>query len=451
MAAHPAIPADFPMGPLQYISLAVIALAVIAVIRGLEVRLTLFAAALIIGALAGEAPAVFRTFLDTFSNEKFFLPIGSAMGFAYVIRHTGCDQHLVRLLVAPVRRMRSLVVPGVVLVAFVVNIPVISQTSTAVCVGPVALPLLRAAGMSPISAGATLCLGASIGGELLNPGAPELRTIAAKTGTPAVTLSRETIPPLLFPALAAATVTHWLLTRWLERRRRQESTNPQPDQPDGINIIKAAVPLVPLFLLFLTGPPIQAITIPQHWLTLDPEKYDARLIALAMLTGVLAAALTTPQKATDSLKQFFEGAGHGFAVIVSLIVTANCFGEAIRHSGLADELGQLIQSSPKMLIPLAAAAPLAFAFISGSGMASTQSLYGFFHEPAVVLQQDPDHVGAVVSLASAAGRTMSPVAAVVLMCASMTETRPFALVKRLAPPLLSGLLFAVALRMLHVI
>ncbi|MFO0825685.1 MAG: hypothetical protein U0792_21620 [Gemmataceae bacterium] len=49
----------------------------------------------------------FREFLATFSNEKFVVPICSAMGFAYVLRHTGCERHLVLLLVKPLRRVRD--------------------------------------------------------------------------------------------------------------------------------------------------------------------------------------------------------------------------------------------------------------------------------------------------------------------------------------------------------
>ena len=88
-----------------------------------------------------------------------------------------CDKHLVELLVKPLRYFRPLVLPGIVLVAFVVNIPLISQASTAVAAGIVLIPLARAAGLAPITIGAALVLGCSIGGELLNPGAPELRTI----------------------------------------------------------------------------------------------------------------------------------------------------------------------------------------------------------------------------------------------------------------------------------
>jgi DcuC family C4-dicarboxylate transporter len=81
-------------------------------------------------------------------------------------------------------------------------------------------------------------------------------------------------------------------------------------------------------------------------------------------------------------------------------------------------------------------------------MASTQSLYGFFAGPALELGSDPVQVGAVVSLAAAAGRTMSPVAAVTLLCAALTASNPIDLVKRVAPPLLAGVTVMVVVAIL---
>jgi DcuC family C4-dicarboxylate transporter len=118
---------------------------------------------------------------------------------------------------------------------------------------------------------------------------------------------------------------------------------------------------------------------------------------------------------------------------------------SIQAAGLARSLGNLIEQVPGLIKPLAAFVPLTFAAISGSGMASTQSLYGFFHHPAVALGLDPVDIGALVSLGSAAGRTMSPVAAVVLMCAALTQTNPFTLVRRV--PLLTGVAVVVLLRL----
>jgi len=65
------------------------------------------------------------------------------------------------------------------------------------------------------------------------------------------------------------------------------------------------------------------------------------------------------------------------------------------------------------------------------------------------LQVSPLDVGAIVSIASAAGRTMSRVAAVTLMCASLTGTNPFELVRRVALPLLGGMIVVISLALLR--
>jgi DcuC family C4-dicarboxylate transporter len=492
------------MGFEQILALIIVGAAVALVVKGWDVRLVLLGAALLIAAVAGDVPLVVREFLATFSNEKFVVPICSAMGFAYVLRHTGCDRHLVMLLINPLRHFRLLLVPGVIASGFIVNIPLVSQTSTAVCLGAVVVPLMRAAGYSMATIGACLLLGASIGGELLNPGAPELLTVFKATGVPTTTMASEYIPPLLFTQLAIAACVFWALSFWWEHKAKHAAAQgsvvnldsavaSSEDQgsadkggatsnsvtrhretpahhgaspflsdhtaagavevPGTINWLKAMIPFVPLVLLFAAAPPFNFIDIPDAWViaplpdgSRDPA-YSSRLIGLAMLIGVLAAALVTPDKARDSVKEFFAGAGYGFANVVSLIVTANCFGKAIQAAGLASSLGHLIDRVPGLIKPLAAFVPLTFAAISGSGMASTQSLYGFFHDPAVALGLDPVAIGALVSLGSAAGRTMSPVAAVVLMCAALTQTNPFTLVRRVAVPLLTGITVVVLLRL----
>ena len=461
-------------------ALVVVVVAVGLVVRGWDVRLVLLGAALLLAGMTGllgggEAFAplatVVREFLGTFSNEKFVIPICSAMGFAYVLRYTGCECHLVLLLVKPLRSVRWLLVPGVVLVGFLVNIPVISQTSTAVCIGPVVVPLMRAAGYSMATIGACLLLGASVGGELLNPGAPELLTIFDRTGTPTPQQVKQYLPELVFVQLGVASVVAWAMSFWWERTGEGSSVeSPQgtdapagsplagatTSPPDRIDVWRALVPLVPLVLLFAAGPPLHLFDVPDDWIAplkagkRDPS-YSSRLIGLAMVIGVGAAMVVAPGKARGCIKQFFDGAGYGFANVVSLIVTATCFGKAIESAGLAAVLGRVIADAPGLLQPLAALVPLLFAAVSGSGMASTQSLYGFFYDPAIAAGQDPTAVGAMVGVGSAAGRTMSPVAAVTLMCGTLTHTNPFTLAKRVAVPLLSGISVVIALRMWGVI
>jgi DcuC family C4-dicarboxylate transporter len=249
------------------LGLMVIAVAVYAVIRKADVRMVLIPAALALGTLAGDPMAIVQKFLATLADGKFVVPICTAMGFAYVLRFTECDQHLVQLLVKPLRRVRFLLIPGAVLVGFLVNIPVISQTSTAVAIGFVLIPLLLAARISPITAGAALLLGSSIGGELLNPGAPEYGTIAKELDTVNIAVTRTDVVsstlPLDLAQLVVATAVFWLLSVRAEtaHRRKQEALTGAATVPTvaaapaavvednpafRVNLLKAAVPLLPL-------------------------------------------------------------------------------------------------------------------------------------------------------------------------------------------------------------
>ncbi|HEY0075087.1 MAG TPA: C4-dicarboxylate transporter DcuC [Abditibacteriaceae bacterium] len=440
--------------------LVIIALAVYAVIRRVDVRLALLLAAVALGAISQTLPTITQRFFATLTDGKFVIPICSAMGFAYVLRHTQCDRHLVHLLTNPLKHGRVFLIPGAVLVAFFVNIPIISQTSTAVAVGAVLVPLLLAARVSPETTGATLLLGASIGGELLNPGAPEFRTITAEAANLGIKLDPslcvQAMLPLLLVHVPIATGLFWLQSHKVEKlwAAQQEPTVAEKAVEDNfkINFFKALVPLVPLALLIIVGKPWELIPIPESWLVDSkdaPGTFDSRLIGAAMIVGVLCAALAAPRQAKELAGTFFEGAGYAYANVISIIVAATCFGEGVKNIGLDKVIGDFVTQQPGALLPLAGFVPLGFGFVSGSGMASTQSLAAFFIVPGQELNLSPQATGAVVALGAAAGRTMSLVAAVTLMCSQLTDTPPDRLVRRVAFPLLVGMAATVIFAMLR--
>lgn len=449
------------------IGIAIIAAAVYAVLRKVEVRLALLLAALALGFVAGDVPGIVRKFFSTLTASQYIVPLCCSMGFAYVLRHTLCDQHLVHALSRPLRKARTLLIPGAVVVGFLVNIPVISQSSCAVAIGSVLIPLLLLTRISPVTAGAALLLGASVGGELLNPGAPEYRTVVKGisglgTTPPLGTALVQHTMPFVLLQLVVSLAVFWVLSlraeaaHAKERARIEEMEEHQPHLPGfKVNPFKAAVPVLPLVLLFLVAPPLELIRVPHDWLVsakeaADPltNPFDSRLIGAAMLVGVIAAALSDRRTIGGVMKAFFDGAGYALTHIVSLIIAAACFGEGVKLIGIDRLIGHAVAAWPHGLIPAAGLLPLGFGIICGSGIASTESLYAFFAAPALKLGISPQTLGAVVALGSAAGRTMSPVAAVTLMSASLTETDPAALVKRVAPPLLAGLLVVVIAAMI---
>jgi DcuC family C4-dicarboxylate transporter len=297
---------------------------------------------------------------------------------------------------------------------------------------------------------------------LFNPGAPELNTVAKPTGTSPSVLAREHLPWVVVPQLAVGTLVFWALSRWWWKSEGPPA-NAAATPVGRINWLKAAVPLVPLVLLMLSGPPLNLLTIPDPWLAeADPalpsaaaekavrKMANGRLVGLAMVIGSIVAAATSPKQASGAAKAFFEGAGYGFANIVSLIIVAVAFGTAVEKAGFKDLIGQWVTAAPWLLVPLAVLLPWAFAVASGSGMASTASLYEFFYRADAPPGANED-VGALVSIGSAAGRTMSPVAAVAVMCGRLTDTTPWALAGRVAVPLLAGLAVVIVLRMCGVV
>lgn len=443
----------------------IITAAVYAVIKKVDVRLSLLLAALALGIVAGKPTSIVHKFFTALTSASYIIPLCCSMGFAYVLRHTMCDQHLVHALAKPLRRARVFLIPGAVIVGFLVNIPIISQTSSAVAIGSVLIPLLLLARISPVTAGAALLLGASIGGELLNPGAPEYRTVvkavtAMGAAPPTSTAMVQHTMPFAFLQLTVALGVFWAISlraeaaHAKERQRAEVLEAHEPDLPAfKVNPFKAVIPVIPLLLLFLVAPPLLLVHVPQEWLVsakdaADATAFDSRLIGAAMLIGVLAAAVTDRRAAPGVMGAFFEGAGFALAHIVSIIVAATCFGEGVKQIGIDKVVGQAVALWPRGLLPAAGFLPLAFGAIAGSGIAATESLYSFFAAPAQSLGVSPEHIGTMVSIGSAAGRTMSPVAAVALMSASLTETSPGDLVKRVAPPLLIGMAAVVLVGML---
>ncbi len=170
--------ASFGLTPIQLVAILDILIVAILVIRGVDVRMLLFLGALPLFLAAGRPAAFIAKLASEMANPATVIPICSAMGFAHVLRLTECDRHLVLLLVRPLRHMRGLLIPGGIAAGYLINTTIVSQAATAAVLGPVLIPLLRAGGLSTVSAGAILLLGSSMGGELFNPGAVEIAKLS---------------------------------------------------------------------------------------------------------------------------------------------------------------------------------------------------------------------------------------------------------------------------------
>ncbi len=165
-----------------------------------------------------------------------------------------------------------------------------------------------------------------------------------------------------------------------------------------------------------------------------------------MLVGVAAAsdrlaALRSP----NAPRSFFEGArlcddAHHLGVIV----VATCFGKGVENIGVKDLLGEMLNRWPSLLWRPSAGGRCPWDLRDGLPVQEwrpLKRLFNFFVEPAREQSIDPEAGWApvVAIITASAGRTMSPVAAVVDdVRDDDRRPEPLALVRRVALPLIVG-------------
>jgi C4-dicarboxylate transporter, DcuC family len=203
---------------------------------------------------------------------------------------------------------------------------------------------------------------------------------------------------------------------------------------------------VPVGLLLLA----YAGWAPLAWLVRAPEGEEWRALAgalpvvRAMLIGTLLAAAVGWREIQPITRSLFEGMGFAYANIISLTITAQCFGAGIAAIGVSDALLKLLDVGSSMALLLAGGIPWALAVLSGSGSGPILTFAQTFLAH-VEARHDPVTLGAVACLAGAFGRTMSPVAAVVIYSSGLVGVSPLPLIRQLLPALLAGAVTALAL------
>lgn len=422
----------------------IIVAAIALMVRRVDVRLVLLGSGLAMAVLAGT-PLVIA---DTFTRgmvTAMVAPICASMGFAALMNATGCDRHLVHALLAPVRRFQWLVVPGGILVAYFVNMAIPSQASTAAALGPILVPLYLASGRTAAIAGAALVLGASFGGDLLNPGAQDIQAVAGVAGLPAAELSARVIPASL-AGIVVATLVFTLMNARKERSPGETAAIvPTPvDEPVmTVNPFKAIIPLIPITLL-LTA---YAGWNPLAWLVEPPPGDEWRPltgalpVVRAMLIGALIGVIVTWREIMAVTKAFFDGMGLAYANIISLTITAQCFGAGIAAVGLADALLRAAVAS-NALVPLSVGFPWGLSMLSGSGCGPILAFAQTFLTQ-IGADDAPVTLAAMACFGGAFGRTMSPVSAVVVYSSGLVGESPLTVIRYLVPALLAGAAVAI--------
>ena len=92
-----------------------------AIVKRYETRMVLFISGLAMALMSGKPLAAIDAFAAAMVNNSLVPTICTVMGFAYVMKYTKCDSHLVHLLTGGLTRFRAVLIPAAVLITFTIN------------------------------------------------------------------------------------------------------------------------------------------------------------------------------------------------------------------------------------------------------------------------------------------------------------------------------------------
>lgn len=398
-----------------FIGIIVIIATIYFLIKNVESRLVLIAAGLLMATIAGSPMAAFDAFSERMIAGSLIQAILSVMGFAFVMKVTECDKHLIRLVGGGVTKLGPLLIPGAVMATFFINIALPSAAGAAAAVGAVFIPLLISVGVHPAVAGAAVLAGTY--GSMLSPGLSHNSFIAEIANMDVLdviaTHSTASIVSGFIGAISLAVVAYIF-----KENKGYSSAEFQIDKDFKVNYIAALVPLVPVVLLVLgnTVVPAFKMGIPQ-----------------AMLIGIIVAMIVTRKNVQTLTKSFFDGMGKAYGDIMGIIIAASVFVGGLEAIGLVDQFINSMIHTPAIVNIAATFGPFLLGVVSGSGDAAAFAFNEAVTPFAEQFGISIENMGSIAALGGALGRTMSPIAGACVVCAGIAKVNPMELAKRNAP------------------
>lgn len=419
---------------LNIIALVVTVVTFAAIIRKAEVRLALLAGGLVMAVLSWNLQAFSEAFTKSMTTAGLISVILPVMGFAAVMELTGCNGHLVKMLTDPLLKVRMVLVPGAMLVTYLINTAISSAAGCTAAVGVILIPAMMAAGIHPAMAGAAVFAGTW--GSVFSPGSPHPAMIAkiANVSVIDVILAHKTA------SIVAALVVAAVLFAEAKLFKQDKDWTPEKAGADlgklaaakrptieKVNVLMALIPMVPLALLLLTVPQFGITTkiLPKGLTVLE-----------SMLIGSALGMLVTWTGPTRVVTEFFDGMGRAYSLVIGIIIAAGVFIGGLQAAGVIDSFLAVLKGAKSAVPFLGTFGPFVIAVLSGSGDAAAIAFNTAVTPHAAQFGITSVSLGNMAWVGGSLGRSMSPVAAACIIGAGFAGVSPFELAKRNAVPML---------------
>ena len=379
--------------------------------------MVLVAAGIVMCACAGNPMAALNSFAKGMGSSMISSAC-SSMGFALVMRFTGCDKHLINFLAKGLTKVHFLIIPGVVLATFAVNMALPSAAGTAAAAGAIFIPIMMGAGIHPAMAAAAVKCGTY--GSMLNPGLAHNPFVAKIAGVGVMDVIafhyKANIASLV---IAAITIT--VIAYMTHENKDHFAEGLELEENFKVNYLYALMPIIPIAILLLGATKI----VPMFKMG----------VAQAMIIGCILALAVTRTNPAELTKSFFDGMGKAYADIIGIIISAGVFVAGMNAMGLVKAFTNAMLNNPAIVKIAASVGPFLLGLIVGSGDAATFAFNEAITPHAADFGMTPVQMGSMATLGGTLGRTMSPIAGATIIVAGIAGVNPMEIAKRNALPM----------------
>ncbi len=393
-------------------------------VKKYDTKLVLLVAGVFMATVALEPMIAFDSFAKRMTTGGLIQSICSVLGFAAVMKITECDKHLINLLAGLLKKAGIFLVPVATLLTFAINVALPSAAGCAAAVGSIFIPLLIYSGVRPVMAAAAVFSGTY--GSMLNPGLSHNPFIAKLAGISVLDVI-DNHKLAVIVSIVIASIVLGMLAIYLKEHKGyvSEDEDFKISTDFKVNPLFAFINIIPLIILILgfTG------TVPMLKMG----------VAQAMLIGIFVAVILTRTNPSEVSKKFFDGMGGAYANILGIIITATVFVSGLKALGAVDVFIDFLISNPNLAGIGATVGPFLLAIVVGSGDAAAFAFNEAVTPHAESLGMKIQDMGSLSAISGAIGRTMSPLAGAVIVCAGFAKVDTIDVVKRTALGMILGL------------
>ena len=394
---------------------------------------------------------IFLKFKDTIIAQvsSAGIVIMILFGYSGYMNAIGANQMAVNFLVKPLMKIKrkSLFVPVVFLIGNLMSLVVPSASSLAIILMSILYPMLASMGISSLTAAGVIAMTATIMPTPL--GADNV--IAANTLGYDVLNYVVWNAKISLPSLLIIAVAQYFWQKYCDKKEgeaayvslNEEGLSKQKEF--DVPKFYAILPILPLLLIVgvgIAGMFIKGITMDIFVLT---------FISFFIAVLVETLRLKSFKKVQDTAVEMFKGMGQGFSQVVMLVVGGSLFTSAIQTLGIIDSIMASVEASSSAGIVttlIFSGATTLFGILSGGGLAMFYAVIELIPGIAEKAGIDGILISLQMQMIANLTRTISPVAAVVMIVASTVGVSPIRILKRTSVPTIIGIISVIVLSIL---